>query len=57
MDAAYAAHTETVKILLERLHFANQIEMQSKIPWSVCRYGHIQLVQIMLDEGFDMQAT
>ena len=57
MDAAYAGHTEMVKLLLERGSFTNQLKLQYEIFWSACRYGHIQLVQIMLDEGLDVNAT
>ena len=57
MDAAYAGHTEMVRLLLERGNFTNQMELQYEILWSACRYGHIQLVQIMLDKGLDVNAT
>ena len=57
MDAAYAGHTEMVRLLLGRGSFANILELQYEIFWSACRYGHIQLVQIMLDEGLDVNAT
>ena len=45
MDAAYAGHTEMVRLLLERGTFTNQLKLQYGIFWSACRYGHTQLVQ------------
>ena len=57
MDAAYAGHTGMVRLLLERGSFTNQLELQYEVFWSACRYGHIHLVQTMLDEGLDVNAT
>ena len=57
MDAAYAGHTDMVRLLLKKGSFTNQRELHYEIFWSACRYGHIQLVKIMLDEGLDVNAT
>ena len=41
LDAAYAGHTEMVRLLLEWGRFTNQLKLQYEILWSACRYGHI----------------
>ncbi|KAK4697503.1 hypothetical protein P7C71_g600, partial [Lecanoromycetidae sp. Uapishka_2] len=57
MDAVHAGHTEMVELLLERGTFADLPRLQYEILWNACRFGFPRLVQIMLDEGLDVNAT
>lgn len=57
MDAADAGHTEMVNLLLDRGVFTDKSKLQYEILWRACWRGHLRLVQDMLDEGLDVNAT
>ena len=56
MDAVYAGHTEIVKLLLESCTFPDRLNLRYRILWAACRFGHIQLVQTMLDKGLEVNS-
>lgn len=57
MDAAHAGHTDMVKCLFERGSFTNISNLQYEVLWTACRFGYLRIVQIMLDQGLDVNAT
>ena len=57
MDAVNSGHTEIVRLLLIKGTFVNKMSLQYGILWVVCRFGYLQIVQIMLDEGLEAKIS
>lgn len=57
MDAVRADHVDMVGLLLKSGTVTNLLRLQYKILWTACRLGFARLVQNMLDEGIDVNAT
>lgn len=53
LDAARSGHTNIVRLLLGKGTFADKLSLQYEVLWAACIFGHVQLVQIMLDEGLE----
>ena len=56
IDAAFTGGADIEQLLFDKGTFANMPDVQHRVLWAASRFGHPHIVQMMLDNGVDVNA-